>query len=150
MENRNHKYEKIYNIINSVNDDVYIGSTWAADYGILYAFNGKKFENPVIVKPKLGKTYIFDHEMWSTINGDTRCLGKITIEVFHPDPANVSRIEFWVDGAKQCELTSPPYIWTWTNRTKISHFRFAHSITVVAVNRTGMKKYAGISLWRFF
>ena len=129
---------------------VYIGASSSPSESYFYAFNGKKFEDPVIVKPKSGKLYLLDHELWSTFNGDTRCIGRITIEVVHPDPVNVSRMEFWVDGVKQCELTNPPYIWTWTNRTKLSHFIIAHDITVAAVNKTGMTKYDGLMLWRFF
>ncbi len=125
---------------------VYIGaSSWPSE-SYFYAFNGKKFEDPVIVKPKPGMLYLFNHEWRPTWTGNTLCIGKITIEVSHPDPTNVSRVEIWVDGIKQCELTSPPYQWTWTNRTKFSIPLLAHTINVAAVNRTGMIKYTGMNV----
>jgi len=132
-----------------VDGTVYIGA-YNNMGGALVALNGKQFKNPVIVKPEEGKLYFIDYELWNTLNGDSRCIGRITIEASHPDPDNVSCMEFWIDGIKQAEVTEPPYKWTWKNRTKLSEFRFAHSISVVAVNHTGTRKSAGMRLWRFF
>jgi len=130
-----------------VDGTVYIGAE-NNEGGALYAFNGNKFEDPVIVEPESGHLYFLDHKLWRTLNGDSRCFGRITIEAYHPDPENVSRMEFWIDNKKHYEVTNPPYEWTWTNRTEISHWHIAHSIKVKAVNHTGMTKSDSMSLWR--
>jgi outer membrane protein assembly factor BamB len=126
---------------------VYIGSSSVSTvpYGILYAFNGRKFEIPVIEQPKQGKLYFFDKETISTLSGKTVVIGKIIIEVSHPDPMNVSKVEFYLDNTKQYEDTTPPYEWTWS---KVSFGRL--TITVTAVNKTGMTKTVGINVWKFF
>ncbi len=55
-----------------------------------------------------------------------------------------------LDGIKQSEVTDPPYEWTWTKRTKLSEFGNRHSIDVIAVNHTGVKRSDSMDLWRFF
>ncbi len=132
-----------------IDGTVYIGAHMN-DGGALYAFNGNKFEDPVIVEPEAGHLYFLDHKLWRTLNGDSRCIGKITFKVYHPDLENVSHMEFWIGNKKHCTLTNPPYEWTWTNRTEFSHWRLAYSIKVKAVNHTGMTKSDGMRLWRFF
>jgi len=127
---------------------VYIGSKVEESgitRGYLYAFNGKKFEVPVIEQPKQGKLYLFNKETISTLSGKTIAIGKITIDVSHPDPMNVSKVEFYFDNAIQYEDTTSPYEWIWS---KVSFGR--HTITVTAVNKTGMTKTVGINVWKFF
>jgi outer membrane protein assembly factor BamB len=126
---------------------VYIGSSSVstAPYGILYVFNGKKFNEPVIEQPKQGKLYLFDKERLSTLSGKTITIGKITIEVSHPDPLNVSKVEFYLDHIKQYEDTTPPYEWTWST---LSFGR--HNIAITAVNTTGMAKTVDLNVWKFF
>lgn len=128
-----------------IDGTVYIGSTWSTDNGILYAFNEKSFKNPVIEKPLPGKLYLFNTERRIPTSDDPLIIGKITIEVTHPDPANVTKMEFYIDNVKQYEATTPPYQWTW------SSFSFGrHNIAVTAVNTTGMTKTVGITVWKFF
>jgi len=126
---------------------VYIGCSCmgTVPYGVLYAFNGKQFNEPVIERPKPGKLYVFNKETLSTLSGKTVVIGKITIEVSHPDPMNVSKVQFYLDNAIQHEDTSSPYEWTWS---KVSFG--PHTITVTVVNKTGIIKTVGITVWKFF
>ncbi len=127
---------------------VYIGSSSmgaTAPYGMLYAFNGEKFDAPKITQPKQGKLYIFDKEIISTLSGKTIAIGKITIEVSHPDPMNVSKVQFYLDNVLQFEDTSPPYDWAWSKMSFGSH-----TITATAMNKTGMTKTVSIFVWKFF
>jgi outer membrane protein assembly factor BamB len=124
---------------------VYIGSTWASAYGILYAFNGNKFEAPVITQPKQGKLYLFNQETISTLLGKIIAIGKLTIQVSHPDQMNVSKIEFYLDNIIQFEDTTPPYEWIWK---KITFGR--HDLEITATSLTGITKTVGIEVWKFF
>jgi outer membrane protein assembly factor BamB len=108
---------------------IYIGAQMD-DSGVLYALNGKR---PVIEKPLQGNLYIFDKEKRPTLYGNTLCVGPITIEVTHPDPVNVSKVEFYLDGEKEYETTTPPYEWMYR---KIS-FK-PHMITVRATMNGGI------------
>ena len=129
---------------------VYIGCSCmgTVPYGVLYAFNGKKFDTPVLEKPKVGKIYLCDKGLKLTIS-NTIIIGKITITVSHPDPKNVSRVDFYIDGVKRYEATSPPYQWTWTDHYKIFRLTY-HNIRVTAVNVTGMEKTVGLSVNKLF
>jgi len=123
---------------------VYIGTSW--DYfGRLYAFNGERFEDLSIQKPIEGKLYISDEERCSTLHGRTVCIGPITIEATHPNPANVTKVEFYLDGKKQTEILTPPYQWTY-NRFSFKE----HTITVVATNAIGVTRSDSITIWKFF
>jgi outer membrane protein assembly factor BamB len=126
---------------------VYVGTTWSPilDYGYLYAFNGERFEDLSIQKPISGKLYISDEEKCSTLRGRTVCIGPITIEAMHPNPANVTKVEFYLDGKKQTEILTLPYQWTY-NRFSIKE----HTITVVATNVIGVTRSDSITLWKFF
>jgi len=126
---------------------VYIGSTsmGTAPYGQLYAFNGIQFDTPVLEQPKSKKLYLFDKETGVTLQTNTIVIGKITIKVTHPEPENVSMVQFYIDGVKKYEATSPPYQWTW------STFSFGrHNIAVTAVSKTNITKTVGITVWKFF
>ena len=129
---------------------VYIGMETASG-GVLYAFLGKKFEDPVLTKPVYGMIYMANHPLCkSRIDAPkTIAIGKLTFSVTHPDTANVSRVEFWVDGAKCAEVTTPPYNWTWTTHY-YRRLGYAHQVSIVAVNRTGFEKSVGIVVWKFF
>ncbi len=123
----------------AIGDDgtVYIGGSSA-----LYAFNGKK---PVIEKPREGKLYLFDKEKWSTLYGVTICIGPITIEVSYPDPVNLSKLEFYLDGEKQYETTIQPYEWVYNKMS----FR-KHTVSVVSTDNSGSVGTDSISFWKFF
>jgi len=120
-------------------------------YGLLYAFLGKKFEDPVLNRPVYGMIYIADYPLCMSNKHEpmTIAIGKLTFSVTHPDPVNVTRVEFWVDGKIKAEVTKPPYNWTWM-RPYFFHFWDAHEIFIVAVNRTGMEKNTGIIVWKLF
>jgi outer membrane protein assembly factor BamB len=122
---------------------VYIGSTWY-DNGMLYAINGKMFDAPVIEKPKQNMVYLFNFKTKLPMpnwQGYAFAIGRFTFKVSHPDPQNVSRIEFYQDGMKMFEDTTPPYEWVWPKRC----FPIgADWIMVVAVNKTGMTNRAPI------
>jgi len=126
---------------------VYIGSSsmGTTPYGELYAFNGIQFDTPVLEQPKSKKLYLFDKETGVTLQKNTIIIGKITIKVTHPEPENVSMVEFYIDGVKKYEATSPPYQWTWST---LSFGR--HSIAVTAVSKTNITKTVGITVWKFF
>ena len=126
---------------------IYIGCTWSVNlnFGILYAFNGEKFKDPVIEKPQQGKLYVSDQEKRSTLFGNTICIKPITIEASHPDPINVSKVEFYLDGEKMYETTTQPYQWTYD---KIS-FR-KHTITVSVTNKVGVVRTDSITFLKLF
>jgi len=129
-----------------IGDDgtVYIGA-YMNDGGILYAFNDKKFESPVIEKPKFKKLYFLNKELKSTFFDHTVIIGQITIEVTHPDSANISKIEFYIDNEKVHEDVTAPYEWTWKNRVFGEHI-----IRAIAVNMTGNTRSSNIKVWKFF
>ncbi len=120
---------------------IYIGAVMD-DSGVLYALNGNR---PVIEKPRQGNLYIIDKEKRPTLYGNTLCVGPITIEVTHPDPVNVSKVEFYLDGEKQYETTTPPYEWVYH---KIS-FK-PHTIAVIATTNVGIIGTDTITFWKLF
>ena len=125
---------------------VYIGSTSGpVPYGYLYAFNGIKYENPIIEKPEQGNLYIFNNERRSTLFGNTVILGKIDVEVQVFYEENVSKVEFYIDDVKQYEDSSPPFEWMWDERVL-----FKHTLKVMAYYTDGFNRTAQMDVWKFF
>jgi outer membrane protein assembly factor BamB len=121
---------------------IYMGSYW--DHGgMLYALNGKLFDAPVIERPKQDRTYIFNIETKLPLPaaGYALTIGHLIFKVSHPDPENVTRIEFYRNGLKLYEDTTPPYVFIWKDRAlPIGSFW----ITILAVNKTGTTSRAPI------
>ena len=126
---------------------VYIGSTsmGTTPYGVLYAFNGEPFDPITIEKPVQGRLYFIDKEIHSTHSGVTLCIGPITIQATHPEPTEVVKVEFFLDGQKQITIQNPPYQWTYR---KLGFGQ--HTITVTATNDIGATRSDSITIIKLF
>jgi outer membrane protein assembly factor BamB len=120
---------------------IYIGS-FSAMESYLIAFNGERF---IVKKPEPGKLYVFSQEKGTTPRGGTICIGPISIEAIHPNPANVTKVEFYLDGKKQYETATPPYQWLYDK----PNFR-RHTVTVVAIDKGGFAQTISLKFWKIF
>ncbi|MBC7081525.1 MAG: beta-galactosidase trimerization domain-containing protein [Thermoplasmatales archaeon] len=76
-------------------------------------------------KPKAGKIYVMDREIFPIPSKSAFVIGKITVEA----ETNGKKVEFYVDNSLECTATIEPYSWTW-NEFAIGKYE----IKVVAYN----------------
>ena len=77
-----------------------------------------------------------------------RIIGKIDIEAYVYDDwwggGSAEKVEFYIDGKLKKELTSEPYIWTW------SEIKFGkHTIKVIAYDQEGNSDFKEIEVYKF-
>ncbi|RLF41266.1 MAG: hypothetical protein DRN12_03555 [Thermoplasmata archaeon] len=99
-----------------------------------------------IIKPTLGiyfKNKLLTNFFLSVIIGD------IDIEVEASDKGTgMDRVEFYIDNQLKATVTSPPYLWSW-NEKSTSWFKHMHTIKVIAYDEAGNSKDDTIIVWRF-
>jgi 5-hydroxyisourate hydrolase-like protein (transthyretin family) len=114
-----------------------------------YWFNISLKKDPIrvdIIKP-LNAIYIGNHRILPSSIGVV--FGRIDIEAYVHDywyqPAEIFKMEFYVDGVLRETVSSEPFIWTWDDQSF-----GGHTVKVVAYDADG--KYAGFdetTVWKF-
>lgn len=90
----------------------------------------------MIEKPKSGYVYIKDNDGKQRLFfTNALIIGKITIEVNATDAeSGIDRVLVLIDGVQQAEITTSPYIFSWT---RFSLSILPHTISIVAYDEMG-------------
>jgi hypothetical protein len=90
-------------IFESTNDDI---------NELLTSASGQSDLNIRIVKPKAGYLYFFDREIIPLLSGNSRIIGKITIEIdAFANDSEIDYVEIYVDDVLKVSLQGPYYQW---------------------------------------
>jgi len=77
----------------------------------------------------------------------TIILGSIDIEVNASDAeSGMNRVEFYIDDELKYTDDSPPYSWTWDEKTPL---RFRHTVRVIAYDNAAQPSNETINVWKF-
>jgi hypothetical protein len=101
-----------------------------------------------IEKPKSGYFYIQNNEgRQGLLLKNALIIGKITIEANASDTeSGIDRILFFIDGAEQAEITTPPYTFLWA---RFSLPFYPHTISVVAYDEAGNNARKDVKALKF-
>lgn len=84
------------------------------------AFNASEEMNlgdSLLVKPKMGYLYVHDREVGPLGGRVTVIIGHITLIAQSREDVRFDRVEFWINRDIKNRDSSPPYEWTWNERT---------------------------------
>jgi hypothetical protein len=71
----------------------------------------------LIVKPKEGYLYVHDREVGPLGGRVTVIIGHITLSAQSRENIRFDRVEFWINRDIKSRDSSPPYEWTWNQKT---------------------------------
>ena len=91
--------------------------------------------------------YLFDNFLFRRPSSNVPLIiGKITIEINATDNlSGMNRVELYIDDLQTANISDPPYLWLWNERTF-----FRHKIKVIAYDNAGNRAIEEIQASKFF
>lgn len=122
-------------------------------YPLMDPYTGSDTIPPTIqVLSPLNGLYIRNHRFLAGLMKNRIIIvGRITITAEASDAqSGIAKVAFYVDDmvTPQAVVTQPPYQWTWTNRSLLTHHK--HTIDVVAFDNAGNINEVLFSVHRYF
>jgi len=138
----------LYDVVIDTDDTLYVvgGYVFESQYMYFYTDVFEDMEPPEgeILKPQDTTLYILNRELFQ-LPKNTIAFGKLTVQIDAVDPADISKVEFYVDNILMATITTEPWEWLWETR---SFGR--HTLKVMIYDETGCSVRDEQTLFKFF